>query len=259
MNFNSILLNREGAVCVLTLNRPDTMNALSEELVSEMDQALELVAGDEEIRVLIITGHEKVFVAGGDIKAMQECDPFQARQYVAPIHNLYNKLERLPKPTIAAISGYTLGGGVELTLACDFRIAADNAKFGFPEVNLGIFPAAGGSQRLPRLIGPARAKELMFTADIIDAATALSIGLVSQVVLQEELMKYVQELAEKLAKKAPVALRMLKESIHAGSDIDLQTGLVLEVEKFCHLFSTRDQKEGMTAFVERRKPVFIGK
>lgn len=235
------------------------MNALNAELISEMDQAIDMVTGDEEIRVLIITGNDKVFAAGGDIKAMYQCNPLQAREYVSPIHSVYNKLAALPKPTIAAISGFTFGGGVELTLVCDFRIAGDNAKFGFPEVTLGIFPAAGGSQRLPRLIGMAKAKELMFTGDTIDADTALSIGLVNKVVPKENLIESAKELARKLSQKAPVALRMLKQSIHAGLDTDLNTGLIIELEKFCCLFATNDQKEGMAAFIERRKPSFTGK
>jgi enoyl-CoA hydratase len=189
LDFKTICLTQEGAVGLLTLNRPAALNALNDVLISEMIQAMETIAHDEKIRVLIITGGDKVFAAGGDIKAMLRCDPVQAKNYVMPIHKLFNQIAELPKPTIAAICGFALGGGVELSLTCDFRIAADNAKFAFPEINLGIFPAAGGSQRLPRLIGMARAKELMFIGDTIDAATALQIGLVNQVVSQAELME----------------------------------------------------------------------
>lgn len=259
LQFNTLILTLEGPVCTLTLNRPEAMNALNNELITELNKAIDIIARNEQIRVLIITGNEKVFAAGGDIKAMWKCDPLQAREYVTPIHTAFNKIAALPKPTIAAISGFTLGGGVELTLTCDFRIAADNAKFGFPEINLGIFPAAGGSQRLPRLIGIIKTKELMFTGDTIDANTALSIGLVNKVVPQKDLFEHVNKLANKLSTKPPIALKMLKESIHAGLDTDIESGILIELENFSSLFTTEDQKEGMTAFIERRKPEFKGK
>lgn len=259
MDFNTIILDRQGAICTLTLNRPEAMNALNDELIAELDKAIDIIAQDEQARVLIITGNEKVFAAGGDIKAMYNCNPQQAKDYVNPIHNVFNKIAALPKPTIAAISGFTFGGGVELTLACDFRIAADNAKFGFPEITLGIFPAAGGSQRLPRLIGIAKTKELMFTGDTIDAGTALSIGLVNKVFPRPDLFCQVNDFANKLSTKPPVAIKMLKESIHVGLDTDLAGGLTMELQKLCSLFATEDQKEGMSAFIERRKPEFKGK
>ncbi|MDD4549440.1 MAG: enoyl-CoA hydratase-related protein [Syntrophomonadaceae bacterium] len=259
MDFNTLTLTYDESICTLTLNRPKAMNALNEELIRELDMAIDMISSDDQVKVLIITGNEKVFAAGGDIKAMNECNPLQAKDYVSPIHKVFNKIASLPKPTIAAISGFAFGGGVELILTCDFRIAADNAKLGFPEITLGIFPAAGGSQRLPRLIGLAKTKELMFTGDTIDAATALSIGLVNKVVSQKELFEHVKKLASKLSSKPPVAFKLLKESIHTGLDMDLNSGLVIEVEKFCSLFATEDQKEGMTAFIERRKPEFKGK
>ena len=186
------------------------MNAINNELIIEISQAIDTVAKSEQIRVLIISGGDKVFAAGGDIKAMLEFDPLQAYKFVIPIHKVFNQIAELPEPTIAAVCGYALGGGAELTLTCDFRIAADNAKFGFPEINLGIFPAAGGSQRLPRLIGMARAKELMFIGDTIDASTALSIGLVNQVVPKEALMERAIELADKLSRKPPLTIKALK-------------------------------------------------
>jgi enoyl-CoA hydratase len=152
MYFKTISLTQEGAIGILTLHRPEAMNALNDELIGELGEAIDIILEDDQIRVLIITGGDKVFAAGGDIKAMLPCGPFEAKEYVTPIHKVFNQITELPKPTIAAICGFALGGGVELALTCDFRIAAENAKFGFPEINLGIFPAAGGSQRLPRLI-----------------------------------------------------------------------------------------------------------
>jgi enoyl-CoA hydratase len=259
LDFKTIRLTQEGAIGILTLNRPEAMNALNDELISEMGQAMDIITQDEQIRVLVITGGDKVFAAGGDIKAMLQFDPLQVKKYVTPIHNLFNQIYELPKPTIAAICGFALGGGVELTMTCDFRIAANNAKFGFPEINLGIFPAAGGSQRLPRLIGMAKAKELMFTGDNIDAATALAIGLVNQVVPREALMERAMNLADKLSAKPPITIKTLKESMHNVFNTDINMGLNIEIEKLCSLFATEDQKEGMAAFIEKRKPDFKGR
>ncbi|MBC7076137.1 MAG: enoyl-CoA hydratase/isomerase family protein, partial [Syntrophomonadaceae bacterium] len=259
MDFKTVILTREESVGMITLNRPEALNALNDELIDELHRAVDIVSADEQTRVLIITGNDKAFCAGGDIKTMINMDPLQVKKYITPIHAVFNKITELPKPTIAAISGFTFGGGVELALTCDFRLAADNAKFGFPEINLGIFPAAGGSQRLPRLVGATKAKELMFTGDTIDASTAFSIGLVNQVVSREELMDSAKRLAKKLSSKPPVAIKMLKQAIHAGLNTDINTGLTIEVEKFCNLFATEDQKEGMAAFIERRKPDFKGK
>lgn len=259
MSFQTITLTRENRVALLALNRPEAMNALNKQMIEEMGWAVEQVAEDEDIRVLIITGGEKVFAAGGDIKAMIDCDSLAARNYVAPIHKVFNRIAGLPKPTIAAVCGHALGGGAELMATCDFRLAGENAHFGFPEITLGIFPAAGGSQRIPRLIGLARAKELMFTGDIIGASTAQAIGLVNKVVPTEQVMEEARKLAGKLASKAPQALSSLKESIHTGLDLNLASGLKQEVDKFTMLFATADQKEGMKAFMEKRKPVFTGK
>jgi len=259
MDYQTISLTQEGAIGILTLNRPEAMNALNDELIGELNQAIDKIAQDDKIRVLIVTGGDKVFAAGGDIKAMLKCGPWEAKNYVSPIHKAFNQIADLPKPTIAAITGFALGGGVELALTCDFRIAAENAKFGFPETNLGIFPAAGGSQRLPRLIGMSKAKELMFTGDTIDAAAALSIGLLNQVVVKEEVMEQAIKLAKKLAAKPPLAIKNLKESMHNVFNMDLNMGLNMELEKLCSLFVTEDQKEGMNAFIEKTKPVFKGR
>lgn len=258
MEFQTIRLSFEEGICYLKLDCPEAMNALTNELVNELRFALEKIARDKKVRVLVICGHPKVFAAGGDIKAMATCTPGQAREYIAPIHAVFNQIANLPQPTIAAVSGFALGGGVELSLTCDFRIAADNARFGFPETGLGIFPAAGGSQRLPRLIGISRAKELMMLGENIDASTALAIGLVNRVVSVDELMDEVKHFALKMVRKAPLALESLKSSIHMGGNTDLYTGLALEIDKCCSLFATSDQKEGMQAFMERRPAAFKG-
>lgn len=259
MDLKTITMTQQGAIAILTLNRPEAMNALNDQLILDLTQAIDTVYQDNKIRVLVITGGDKVFAAGGDIKAMLACGPWEAREYVSPIHKVFNAIAELPKPTIAAISGFALGGGVELSLTCDFRIAAQNARFGFPEINLGIFPAAGGSQRLPRQVGMSKAKELMFTGDIIDADTALVIGLVNKVAGNEELMETTLKMAEKLAAKPPLAIRNLKQSMHNVNYMDLNMGLKTELEILVSLFATEDQKEGMLAFAEKRKPDFKGK
>ncbi|MGI6421218.1 MAG: enoyl-CoA hydratase/isomerase family protein [Syntrophomonadaceae bacterium] len=258
MEFKTISLSLDQGVCTLTLNSPKTMNALSSELINELGRAIESIAADRGIRVLVITGSQKVFAAGGDIKAMAECNPEQARNYIEPIHQVYNEIANLPIPTIAAVAGFAFGGGVELSLTCDFRIAAENAKFGFPEINLGIFPAAGGSQRLPRLVGVQGCKRLMFTGETINAAAALSMGLVDQVVPTDQLTENAKQLALKLSQKPPLALMKLKETIQQGINTDLATAMKIELDKCCLLFATWDQKEGMQAFMERRPAVFKG-
>lgn len=259
LDLKTITITHKGAIGIITLNRPDALNALNDQLITDLTLAIDMVRQDDKVRVIILTGGEKVFAAGGDIKAMLACGTWEAKKYVDPIHKVFNLIADVPKPTIAAISGFALGGGVELSLTCDFRIAAQNAKFGFPEINLGIFPAAGGSQRLPRLIGMSKAKELMFIGDTIDAETALGIGLVNRVVPREDLMEASLQLAEKLAAKPPLALRNLKESLHNVFDLDLHMGLKMEQEIMGSLFATEDQKEGMRAFIEKRKPDFKGK
>ncbi len=258
MEFKTIRLSLDEGVCTLTLSSPETMNALSSELIAELAEAIGWIASNQGVRVLVITGSQKVFAAGGDIKAMVSCNPEQARAYIAPIHQVFNQIANLPIPTIAAVAGFAFGGGVELSLTCDFRIAAENAKFGFPEINLGIFPAAGGSQRLPRLIGSNKAKRLMFTGETITAAAALALGLVDQVAATDDLMEEVKQLAGQLSKKPPLALMKLKASIQQGTNTDISTALIMEMDKCCSLFATLDQKEGMQAFIERRGAVFKG-
>ena len=252
----NIKLEKKGAVGILSIVRPEAMNALSRQLVDEMDQSIEQVLADKEIRALILYG-EKNFAAGADIKDMVDCTPAQAEAFV--FSPTYDKLEALPIPTIAAMEGYALGGGLELALACDLRLAAENAMMGFPEIKLGIMPGAGGTIRAPRLVGPAKAKELIFTGAPVTAQEAWRIGLVNRVVPEGTVLAEAEKLAEKLARCAPVALRTAKQTIQDGLKLPgIAGGIVLEKKNWSSLFATSDQKEGMRAFLEKRPPVYTG-
>lgn len=257
MGFENIILEIKEHIAVITLNRPKVMNALNEDLVAELDKAVDKIAGNDEVRAVIITGGEKNFAAGADISKMVEGNPQWAKSF--SFKDTFNKIENLQKPTIAAVSGYALGGGLELALVCDLRIVTEGAKLGLPEINLGIFPGAGGTQRLPRLIGSTRAKEMIYLGSIIDAQTALSYGLVNQVVKEENLLEEAMKIARKLAAKPPVALRTAKQVIQDGLSMDLRSGIEYEAVVWASLFATEDQKEGMRAFQEKRKPNFKGK
>ena len=245
---------QENGCAVLSIRRTQALNALSREVVDEIDDFLSGLDGS--VRVLLIYS-EKNFAAGADIKGMAECDPEGAKGF--SFSPTYNKLAALKIPTIAAINGYALGGGLELALACDFRIAADTAKMGFPEINLGIMPGAGGTIRAARCVGVSAAMELILTGKTVTAARALELGLVSEVVPEDELFERASALAAVLAKKAPIALRTAKETILSGARMtDEEAAIALEGEKWSSLFATSDQKEGMRAFIEKRKPNFIG-
>lgn len=252
-----ITLKTNDGVAVLQIRRPEALNALSREIVDEMDRLLDQIRANQEIRVLVVYS-EKHFAAGADIKGMVHCNEQEARAFVfAPT---FQKLADLSIPTIAAVEGYALGGGLELALACDIRIAAEDAKLGFPEINLGIMPGAGGTVRAPRLVGEAKAKELIFTGTNIDAQTALKIGLVNQVVPSGGLWEAAEAMAQRIAKKPPVALSAAKKTIEDGLCAQsVEAGVAVETERWAKLFGTEDQKEGMTAFIEKRKPVFQGR
>jgi enoyl-CoA hydratase len=256
MNEQNILLTRHNQTAVVTINRPQLRNALNRSIVDELDDIVEELAGDKMIRTVIFTGGEDHFAAGADIKEMMDGNPEFARSF--SFKDTFNKIDSLEKITIAAIAGFTLGGGLELALACDFRIAKTTARFGLPEITLGIFPGAGGTQRLPRLIGMARAKEMIFLGKMIDATTALNYGLVNFLtegsVLDEAML-----LADKLNHLPPIALRLSKQLIQQGLDSDLKTGIEFEAVSWTNLFATEDQKEGMKAFLEKRKPEFQGR
>jgi enoyl-CoA hydratase len=254
MSYENIIVRSENNVSIVNLNRPGSLNALNSAMVAELDKAFDEFSADPQVKAIVITG-EKNFAAGADINNMVELTPEEARDFAfSPV---YNKIANCRKPVIAAIEGFALGGGMELALCCDIRIAAPGAKMGFPEINLGIFPGAGGTQRLPRLIGPSKAKKLIFTGSRIKGEEALSLGLVD--VLAEKPLEEAIKLATKLAGKAPVALRLAKECINTAADVDIATGSAFEASEWAGLFATADQKEGMRAFIEKREPVFAGK
>ncbi len=252
-----VLFEIKEGIGFLSVNRPEALNALNRPIVDEMEAILDRVAEDSSVRVLIVGGTEH-FAAGADIKQMAECDPEGARAFA--FNSCYNKLENLNIPTIAAIDGYALGGGLELALCCDMRIAAASAKLGLPETGLGIMPGAGGTIRLPRLVGYSKACELILLAKRIGAEEAERIGLVNAVVPSEELMAAAEKWAKKLALGAPVALAAAKETMRKGLTFStIGEGIDCEAEAWAGLFATTDQKEGMRAFMEKRKPSFEGK
>lgn len=260
MNFDNLLLETGDGVATLTVNRPKALNALNSETLRELDCAMEAIEADPEIRAVVLTGAgRKAFVAGADIAAMQSCGPVAAREMALLAHGILDRIERCPKPVIAAVNGYALGGGCELAMSCDLRIAAESARFGQPEINLGIIPGWGGTQRLARLIGKGRALELLFTGEMIEAREAERIGLVNRVTSDAELLQETLQLARKIAEKPPVALRLIKEAVHQGCEMDLSRANALEAEKFGLCFATEDQKEGMGAFLEKRPARFQGR
>ena len=253
MNFENIKVSVTGRTAVLMMNRPQAMNALNRKLIDEMDAAVDDIAGNREIRALVISG-EKHFAAGADISAMIEMDPEGAKAFA--FNTTYLKIENLDIPTIAAIPGFALGGGLELALSCDIRIASPDAKLGFPEINIGIFPGAGGTQRLPRLIGAARAKEMIFYGSPIDSQRALQYGLVNEI--SDNPLEAALKIADKLSLKPRVALKLAKQCINFTMKSTLPAGIEMEAASWASLFATFDQKEGMRAFMEKRKPQFKG-
>ncbi len=260
MGYNTVIFKKENGIATITLNKPKSMNAINSELMNELDEILDLIAVDNEIAVVIITGSEKVFAAGADIKEISKINtPVKAHAFVETIQTLFNKLERLPQPVIAAVSGLALGGGCEMCMACDIRIAADNALFGQPEIKIGVIPGAGGTQRLPRLVGVGRAKELLYTGDPIKAEEACRIGLVNKVVPLASLMDEARALASKISKQPAYALKITKIVVNDGINMDLRSANAYEARSFEQLFATEDQQEGMKAFIEKRKANFTGK
>ena len=260
MSYETITVEkRDSAVAVLTINRPDKLNALNKQVHTEGVAALDELKRDDSIRVLVITGAgEKSFIAGADISEFAGQTPVTQRNLFHE-KTFFNSIDSFPKPTIAMVNGFCLGGGNELALACDIRVCSENAKFSQPEINLGIMPGGGGTQRLTRLIGEGRAMEIMLTGDMIDAETALKFGLVNYVYSSAELEAKTMELAEKIATKAPIALQLCKEAVKFASRSNLDEGLRREVDLFAICFSTEDKQEGVSAFLEKRKPNFKGK
>jgi enoyl-CoA hydratase len=259
-NFNmSLILNIENNVAVIKLNRPEKLNALSPDAFSQLDDLLAKIELQKEVRALVITGDERAFAAGADIDHMADMGIRDVCEIADTTVRVQERLATMPVPTIAAISGYCLGGGLELALCCDFRIATDTAVLGFPEITLGIIPGGGGTQRLPRLIGKGAALKLIMLGNRIDADEALGLGLVDQVVKVDALIESVDAFTYKLAKQPAVALRAAKSAVNNGLSVSLNQGIQMEKDLFCMLFGTEDQKEGMKAFLEKRKPSYKGK
>ncbi|NLX89054.1 MAG: short-chain-enoyl-CoA hydratase [Syntrophomonadaceae bacterium] len=260
MAYENILLEKEDRLAILYINRPKALNALNAATLLELKDAIEKVRDDADIDVLIITGAgDKSFVAGADIAYMAPLNAAESRAFSMLGNQVFRSIELLEKPVIAAVNGFALGGGCELAMACDFRIASFRAKFGQPEVGLGITPGFGGTQRLPRLIGPGMAKQLIYTADVIDANEALRIGLVNQVVPAEELMQTVKDIAKRIIAKGQIAVRYCKAAIDNGMQTDIDRAIAFEADIFGLCFATEDQKEGMNAFIEKRAANFTGK
>jgi enoyl-CoA hydratase len=257
LTYSHILLEVENHVATLSLNRPEVLNALNREMVDEIDQAVDRIARDGDIRVVILTGAGKHFAAGADVSNMAELNPEEARQFA--FTPTINKVESLPQPVIAAVKGYALGAGFEIALAADIRLAGNSSRFGFPEINLGIMPGAGGTQRLPRILGCAQAKELIFLGHNLDANMALTQGLVNQIVADEKLMDEALAMAQKMAAKPPLAMKMAKRTVNLGMNMDVKSATEMEAIAWSDLFATQDQKEGMRAFLEKRKPQFNGR
>lgn len=260
MSEELVLLEKTPPLATITINRPKALNALNSKVLSSLEQTLDRVNEDKEIHVVIITGAgEKAFVAGADIAEMSEMSPLEGTNFSRYGQLVFKKVQDLKKPVIAAVNGYALGGGSELALACDFAYASENAKFGVPEVTLGIFPGFGGTQRLPRLLGKGRAKELILTGKMISAGEAYEIGMINKVVPPDQLMDVVKEVAMQIAKNGPIAVSIAKGLVDVGYDIPLDDGCILESRSFGMCCATEDKKEGMKAFLEKRKPVFKGR
>jgi enoyl-CoA hydratase len=256
---STILVERDGAVATILLNRPDKLNALSIELLSTLDAELTKLASDTSVSCAILTGAgEKAFAAGADIGAMLEMSTEQARGFSELGHRVCSRIEKAPFPVIGAVNGFALGGGCEIALSCDFLYASDKAKLGQPEVNLGVMPGFGGTQRLARRVGIGRARELCYTGDAIGADEALRIGLVNAVVPHAELLPKVKEVAGKIASKGRLAIAQCKRVLFSGEDVPLDVANALETQAFAMLFGTKDRAEGMKAFLEKRKAAFTG-
>ena len=255
MAYENIIFEKEEQVAIITFNRPEAMNALNNQTRAEFADAVADVAADDTVKVLILTGSGKAFVAGSDIKEFNKTTPFAAHN----IKRLGEMVEKLEKPVIAAVNGFCLGGGCEIAMGCDIIIASEKAKFGQTEINIGIIPGGGGTQRLQRLIGACRAKELIFTGDIIRADEADRIGLVNRVVPMEELMPTAKAIAAKIATKSAAALKLAKQAINYGMQSTLESGLRYEYEMYALALTLEDKAEGVNAFIEKRAPKFVGR
>ncbi|OLN31845.1 short-chain-enoyl-CoA hydratase [Desulfosporosinus metallidurans] len=260
MEYTNLIVEQNGAIAALTINRPKALNALNTDTLTELSTVFNKLGRDSSVKVVILTGSgEKAFVAGADIAQMKKLNALEGRRFGQLGQATFRKLELLPQPVIAAINGFALGGGCELAMSCDLRLASETAKFGQPEVTLGLTAGFGGTQRLPRLVGTGLASELLFTGDIIDAQEAYRIGLVNHVYPLDAFMEEALKLANRIAGRAPAAVQLSKSAIHRGMNMDLDSAQAYEAEVFALTFSTQDQTEGCSAFLERRKPVFEGR
>ncbi|CCQ97349.1 3-hydroxybutyryl-CoA dehydratase [[Clostridium] ultunense Esp] len=254
MDFNDVLFKKDRNIGIISINRPNALNALNSNVLGELDNTVDMVIDDDDVHILIITGEGRAFVAGADISEMKDMNMVAARKFAEKGSKLFRKIELMEKPVIAAVNGFALGGGCELAMCCDLRIASTKAKFGQPEVGLGIIPGFAGTQRLSRIIGLGKAKELIFTTEMIDAEEAYRIGLVNKIVPGEELMDEAIAMANKIVSNGQIAVRFAKVAINRGIETDIETGMDIEKNLFGLCFATEDQKEGMEAFLEKRKP-----
>ncbi|MFZ5448472.1 MAG: enoyl-CoA hydratase/isomerase family protein [Thermodesulfobacteriota bacterium] len=257
MSYQTILYDQKAGIVTITFNRPDKLNALNQEMLSEFKAALERVRQDPEIRVLLLTGTGRAFIAGADISQFLKFGPLEARQFSASAHEIGFTLETLEIPVIACVNGFALGGGLEVAMACDFIYAADTARLGQPEMNLGIIPGFGGTQRLSRLVGKGVAKEMVLTGRMMDAQEAKTLGLVAQVFPADTFMAECRKIALALAAKGRVSVRAAKQSIDRGFDLDLKNACLLEADAFALCFASPDAHEGARAFLEKRQPEFL--
>jgi enoyl-CoA hydratase len=260
MEYVNIKFEKEGAIATVTIDRPKVLNALNHETIRELHDCFDVIKNDKSILCVILTGGgEKAFVAGADIGELAVLDVMGGKGLCERGQGLLFKIENLPQPVIAAVNGFALGGGCELAMACDIRLASENAKLGQPEVSLGIIPGYGGTQRLPRLVGRGKAKELTFTGDMVPAAEAYRIGLVDEVYPAAELMGKAREMAQKIASRGPLAVQAAKQAINVGLDVDLKSGNEYEAALFSAVCGTEDKVEGTKAFLEKRKAEFKGR
>jgi enoyl-CoA hydratase len=257
---NLLVTTSDVGITTVTINRPRALNALDSATLNEMKDCFTRLASDPATKAVIVTGSgTKSFVAGADLAEMSKLSAAEGKAFSALGHEVFDMIEHLPVPVVAAVNGYALGGGCELALSCDFRYASETAKFGQPEVNYGIIPGFGGTQRLARLVGAGIAKEAIYTGSMFDAQEAYRIGLVNKVTKPEELIPACEEVLKKILKKGPLAIAQAKDAINTGLNMDLESGLNYEAQAFGICFATADQKEGMNAFLEKRKPTFTGK
>ena len=257
VELKNVILETEGSLATITINRPKALNALNSETLRELDIIINSIENNSDIYCVILTGSgQKAFVAGADISEMKNLDSTEAEEFGLLGNQVFRRLENLDKPVIAAISGFALGGGCELAMACDIRIASERARFAQPEAGLGITPGFGGTQRLPRLVGQGKAKELIYTCAMINAEEALRIGLVNKVVPLENLMEEAKKMASAIITNAPIAVKLCKDTINRGTQVDMDSAIRVEAEDFGKCFDSEDQLEGMTAFLEKRTKNF---